>query len=163
MNGDIERLAIAQAVYSELGKMVKAGGDGLRGDIDRELMSDYASKGVDRYRLPVNGQNVGTLSIRFGKETMRCYIEDTDALTSWFMEDGGDDLERFIKENESTVASWLAKRIEKTGELPDGCVGYVEPPAPTGTTIKVDSEKVATALGMTLPQAVVHLLGGEVE
>ena len=44
MNGDIERLAIAQAVYSELGKMVKAGGDGLRGDIDRELMSDYASK-----------------------------------------------------------------------------------------------------------------------
>ncbi len=163
MNGDIERLAIAQAVYSELGKMVKAGGDGLRGDIDRELMSDYASKGVDRYRLPVNGQNVGTLSIRFGKEKMRCYIEDVDELASWLMADGGEELKRLINGNVSTVSTWLAEHIEKTGELPDGCVGYVEPPAPTGTTIKVDSEKVATALGMTLPQAVVHLLGGEVE
>lgn len=163
MNGDIERLAIAQAVYSELGKMVKAGGDGLRGDIDRELMSDYASKGVDRYRLPVNGQNVGTLSIRFGKEKMRCYIEDVDELASWLMADGGEELKRLINGNVSTVSTWLAEHIEKTGELPDGCVGYVEPPAPVGTTIKVDSEKVATALGMTLPQAVVHLLGGEVE
>lgn len=57
------------------------------------------------------------------------------------------------------------RRMEETGEVPDGCVPITvdEPSRPLGTTLKVDAELVAEALGDCLPAALAGLLaeGGD--
>ena len=163
MNNDSQRLAVMQTLYNELGNEVSARNpDGLRAKVDDALLCDYAENGTDRRRISINGEEVATLSIRFSKEHARAIIEDCSALADWMADpERRQLLVALLREKGQAVADWYMDVL--SGEIPDGCSAYVEPKRPNGTVLKVDRERIISALGMNLPQAMVYALtdGGE--
>lgn len=89
MNDDIQRFAVAQALYKALAAEVRTGEpDNLRGRVDDMLRADNREKGTDRYRLMVNGSEVGTLTLKQGREATRLVVEDELAFVDWLFSDG---------------------------------------------------------------------------
>ena len=161
----IERLTIAQAAYKALGKLVDTkSSDSLRSEMDREMMAELQLTGSDRRRLMLNGQQVGTYSVKMTKpvDTVEPEMVDAEKFIQWLRtSDGGLDTLRRVVFGEPKK---LLKLATIDGELPDGCRmrKVVEPQRATGTVLRVDTEKVAAALGGELPSAVVGLISGEV-
>ena len=166
---DIQRLAVAEA----MGKAIKDvtnprggahGAPTLRTECDDALRQMYETEGVDRRRIVINGQEVGTLSARLSKPESgpRVVMSDTGLFVRWLREsDGGfDALWRLVTSSKTNPAVIDAATAD--GELPDGChaESYDKPPAWLGTTLRVSVPKVGQALGGELPSAVMGLLGG---
>ena len=64
----LERLAVAQALYKELGAITSTGNPySLRGMCDEELRADFEEDGTDRRRITLNGVEVGKLSVKVTK------------------------------------------------------------------------------------------------
>ena len=166
---DMERLAVAQAVYKVVADAVstrggKGGAPNLRTKVDDRMREEYMSTGSDRVRLRVNGQEVGTVSVKLSKpvDGVEPEIADASRLIKWLREsDGGRDaIQRLVFGDPGKVLA----AATADGELPDGCRmrKVVEPARITGTVLRVDPQKVAAALGDALPEAVAGLLeGGE--
>lgn len=166
MATDIERFAVAQALYKAISQQVKTGEpDNLRGRVDDMLRADYKEKGTDRYRLKVGGVEVGTLSLRLGRAQTRLIVEDETAFLDWLFDDGIGYLHEFIRTPKGrALVDFMASAIIADGEVPRGCTAYTEPAHFEGTTVKgCDIEDVANALGLNLPQAMMYALteGGE--
>lgn len=161
MSNELEQLALAQAVYKAVGAMVATGDpDNLRGRVDWMLLDDYADKGTDRYRIKVNGEEVGSISARMAKQQTVYHVEDVEALTDWLAGDGRWALEAFVNRKGRALLDFCASMMIGNGEIPPGCSAYTHPARIDGTVIKgCDPERVAAALGLTLPQAVMGLLG----
>lgn len=166
---DIQRLAVAEAMGKAIKDMTnpRGGAHGaptLRTECDDALRKMYEEEGVDRKRIVINGQEVGTLSARLSKPESgtRVSMSDTGEFVRWLREsDGGfDALWRLVTSSKTNQAVIDAATAD--GELPDGCrvEGYERPSAWLGTTLRVDVKKVGAALGAELPSAVVGLLGG---
>ena len=166
---DIQRLAVAEA----MGKAIKDvtnprggahGAPTLRTECDDALRQMYEAEGVDRKRIVINGQEVGTLSARLSKPESgtRVAMTDTGLFVRWLREsDGGyDALWRLVTASKTNQAVLDAATAD--GELPDGCrvEDYEKPAAWLGTALRVDPKKVGAALGAELPSAVIGLLGG---
>ena len=166
---DIQRLAVAEA----MGKAIKDvtsprggahGAPTLRTECDDALRQMYETEGVDRRRIVINGQEVGTLSARLSKPESgtRVVMQDGGALLHWLRTtDGGRDaLGRLLADYKLRDA--IIDAATADGELPDGCrvEGYDKPAAWLGTSLRVDARKVGAALGGELPSAVMGLLGG---
>ena len=166
MATDIERFAVAQALYKAIAAQVKTGEpDNLRGRVDDMLRADKREKGTDRYRLMVNGSEVGTLTIRQGREATRLVVEDELAFVDWLFTDGIGYLYAYLHTPKGRqLVDYMTSAIVTDGEIPRGCTVYTEPAHFEGTVVKgCEIERVASALGLNLPQAVVYALGGEVE
>ena len=166
---DIQRLAVAEA----MGKAIKDvtnprggahGAPTLRTECDDALRRMYETEGVDRKRIVINGQEVGTLSARLSKPESgtRVVVDDEKAFVRWLMAgDGGEDaIWRLIHDHKTRDAVIAAATAD--GELPDGCrvEGYERPAAWLGTVLRVDKQSVAQAIGDSLPSAVYGLLSG---
>ena len=166
---DIQRLAVAEA----MGKAIKDvtnprggahGAPTLRTECDDALRQMYETEGVDRKRIVINGQEVGTLSARLSKPESgtRVTMGDTALFVRWLREsDGGyDALWRLVTASKTHQAVIDAATAD--GELPDGCrvEQYDKPQMWLGTTLRVSVPKVGAALGGELPSAVMGLLGG---
>ena len=166
MNDDIQRFAVAQSLYKALGEQVRTGvPDNLRGRVDDMLRADFKEKGTDRFRLMVNGSEVGTLSLKQGREAVRLIVEDELAFVDWMFTDGIGYLYQFLHTPKGrTLVDFMASSIVADGEVPRGCTAYTEPAHFEGTVVRgCEVEKVADALGLNLPQAAVYALTGEVE
>ena len=166
MNDDIQRFAVAQSLYKALGEQVRTGvPDNLRGRVDDMLRADFKEKGTDRFRLMVNGSEVGTLSLKQGREAVRLIVEDELAFVDWMFTDGIGYLYQFLHTPKGrTLVDFMASSIVADGEVPRGCTAYTEPAHFEGTVVRgCEVEKVADALGLNLPQAVRYALTGEVE
>ena len=166
---DLQRLAVVEA----MGKAIKDvtnprggahGAPTLRTECDDALRQMYETEGVDRKRIVINGQEVGTLSARISKPesgTRVVMVKDFD-LVDWLRHsDGGfDALLRLVRDPKTRDAVISAATAD--GELPDGCrvEQYDKPAAWLGTTLRVSVPKVGAALGGELPSAVMGLLGG---
>jgi hypothetical protein len=166
MASELERFAVAQALYKAIAAQVKTGEpDNLRGRVDDMLRDDYKEKGTDRYRLKVGGVEVGTLSLRLGRAQTRLIVEDETAFLDWLFDDGIGYLHEFINSPKGrALVDFMASAIIADGEVPRGCTAYTEPAHFEGTTVKgCDIEDVANALGLNLPQAMMYALteGGE--
>lgn len=166
MATDIERFAVAQALYKAIAAQVKTGEpDNLRGRVDDMLREDYKEKGTDRYRLKLNGAEVGTISLRAGREQTRLIVEDETAFMDWLFDDGIGYLHEFIRSPKGrALVDFMASAVVTDGEIPRGCTAYTEPAHFEGTVVKgCEIEDVAAALGLNLPQAMVYALteGGE--
>ena len=166
---DIQRLAVAEAMGKAIKDMTnpRGGAHGaptLRTECDDALREMYEAEGVDRKRIVINGQEVGTLSARLSKPESgtRVSMSDTGEFVRWLREsDGGRDaLGRLLADPKTRQAIVAAATAD--GELPDGCrvESYERPASWLGTTLRVDPKKVGAALGAELPSAVVGLLGG---
>lgn len=165
----IERLAIEQAIYNAIGEDLKTGRTGnLRGEVNEVYLDLYQRTGATGFEVRVNGQKVGTYGfakVRGQKErtVSELVVTDPDALLAW----DDDDFDHFC-------ANWILDHIEQlareyaqaTGELPDGMalVERTVPATPDGIkpngTLRVDTRKVAAAMGHELPAYVAGLLGG---
>ena len=166
---DIQRLAVAEAMGKAIKDMTnpRGGAHGaptLRTECDDALRQMYETEGVDRKRIVINGQEVGTLSARLSKPESgtRVAMSDTRLFVRWLREsDGGyDALMRLVCDGKTRDAVIAAATAD--GELPDGCKvqDYDRPAQWLGTTLRVSVPKVGAALGGELPSAVMRLLGG---
>lgn len=167
---NLQKLAVAQALLKVVKEQTdphggKRGESNLRTEADDDLRAMYESTGVDRVRISIGGEAVGTMSARLSKPVERVEPEvfDSAAFVKWLRtSDGGlDTLHRLV----AGMPDKVLAAATADGELPDGCrmVARSEPAKWTGTMLRVDAAKVASALAGELPQAVAGLLAGEVE
>lgn len=166
-NDDLERLVIAQAMFKAAGDVVSTKScDNLRHEVDRAAVADYDDMGVKSRDLRVNGQKVGTLSIRVAKGKpghSDIVVTDRDSFMAWAGENG------LTEEKTTTVLkrdeSELLAQCLRDGEMPDGCQVVDTPDTPdyvAGTTLRVDPAKVGEAMAGQLPESIHGLLeGGE--
>lgn len=154
-----ERLYVAQALFKVMGDYVSTKGDGLRSECDQELLAMYESDGIKSLDAKVAGKKVGTYGVTVAKEktTTGLRATDLDALAEWACDH---DLMR-AEPDYKRIEAYFAE----TGEVPDGCEAYTEtvPEHAKGTVLRIDPQKVAEALGASLPSAVAGMLTGEVE
>ena len=156
-----ERLAVITA----FGKAVKQAEKQVREEVDAKMRDDFMAYGVTQKQLSVNGQKVGTISARMSKQKVGHFpsIANAQEFVEWLRtSDGGlDTLNRLVTVKPDLVLDAAVA----DGELPDGCemVERFEPPMMTGTTVRVQTQKVVEALGNNLGAAAAALLTGEVE
>ena len=117
----LQQAVAYQALYGALGPVVKAGGDGLRGQVDAELKEIYERTGAKTYKVQVDGVALGTYTVTESKavpETSRLAfdLEDEDALADWVRENV-DVVIDYILTDVEDLAAWLAHH---DGEVPDG-------------------------------------------
>lgn len=168
IEGDIKRLAVAQALQKIIGPLIKTKDKhSLRGSVDAyfaHLYEDTKRIGVPAksFDVCIDGKKVGTYSIT-PAEGVEAYDEtvlevvDRDALTRWALEHG------LFKIDMAAVDSHAAL----TGEIPDG----MEPKTvhhdavPGGaikqTTLRIDPQKVEDALDVELIGPIAALMEGE--
>jgi len=165
----IERLAIEQAVYKAIGADVATNDpDNLRGEVNAHYYSLYEQTGATGFEVRVNGQKIGTYG--FSKvRGQKAYTErivtvtDVDALLADESDEFNDWLSAYVTEHIDELAVQYA---QETGELLDGmAVVEREHPATPDTirpngTLRVRPERVAAALGNTLPATIAGLLEG---
>lgn len=111
-----------QALYGALGPVVKAGGSGLRGEVDEELRDLYEQTGAKTYKVRVGDVELGTYSIVESAATpahvdSTLDLVDGDAFDAWL--DGGDGRDMaqwFAADHAEEFAKWCASQ----GVMPDG-------------------------------------------
>ena len=166
---DVQRLAIAQALYKCAAELVDTKNpDSLRSRVDRGYKELYEQTGSKSFDVLLNGQQVGNYSIRFSKpqpEKMRYSFEvqSYEDLAKWITANcTDDDFSDFIAENMEQFAEWI---FNKTGEICGGCdtVQVITPAVEKtylGGTLKIDAQAVQDATRDALPVFVTNLLGG---
>ena len=155
----IEKLTLAQAIYKVVADAVSTKNpNSMRSKIDEEIISAYNTDGIKSRDLRINGEKVGTYSVRTRKAATKDLpvLKDLSAYKAW-MEDNADYAFAFAYSNPDFV-KWVVNQ----GELPDGYeLNHIEiPEQAIGTTLKVNVENVISAMGNELPNAVTGLLEG---
>lgn len=155
-----EKLTIAQALYKAIADVVSTKNpDSLRSELNAEMIKAYELDGIKSRDMRVNGKKVGTYSVRVKKAFSKDkpVLTDISAFKAWL--DDNSDYAVAYALSQPDFVSWVIAQ----GELPDGYeIERVEfPEMATGTTLEVDVQKVADAMGNDLPNAVAGLIGGE--
>lgn len=173
---DMVRLACYQALYNAIGPAVKSQGDGLRGDIDREMRERYEADGVKTSVVTRGGVRLGTYTIVESKAVpahVETSVEVTDIDALMACEDD-EFLEFFTNWANGHIAEIARDYFTATGELPDGVeLRRVEVPAMPaaykGGQMRVDrkfqqdmSAYVARSVG-ALAGGALPMLEGEAE
>ena len=168
---DVQRLAVAQAVYKAVSGVVSTkDDDSLRSSCDRVLVEQYERTGAKSYDVSLHDQKVGTYSVKVSKakpkrKAPRAWVDDWDEFIDWLTHEEEADgwLRHLIEDYGDELALEI---LRETGEVAPGCVAqldYCEPAEPsrvTGTTLRVDAAAVAEAMGPVLGEGVMGLLGG---
>lgn len=159
-----EKLAVAQAFQKAVGDITKTGDpDNLRGEVDAEMKERYMSDPMagKSYDVKLLGRKVGTYSITVSKGKPQKVTKTLDIL----------DMQEFMEwaEREGFMAvdmEAVMKHYRLSGEVPDGCepVEEIEPEVLGGeitrTTLKIEPNEVARALGPQLEPIAYALLEG---
>lgn len=151
---DNERLVIAQAIYGKLGELVSTKDPGnLRAKADEEYKRLYDESGAKSFQMRLNGQNVGTYSIRTSKakpqeERLELVIQDKRELCEFISQQPVEALAQFAVCLFEQYAEW---HWDNTGEVPNGCdiqtiITPAQEPSYLGGSLKVKPEEVAQAL-----------------
>ena len=153
-----ELLYMEQAIYKAVADDVSARDpESLRSAVDAEIIGDYERDGIKSRDARVNGEKVGTYTVRVKKPSASDVpvIRDRGAFVAWLAENV-----EYATEYAMDSPGFLVYVIG-TGELPDGVeMEHVEAPGGVaGTTLKVDVAKVRQAMGGELPNALAGLLG----
>lgn len=162
----LERLAVAQALYKELGAITSTGNPySLRGMCDEELREAWEANGDKSRGIYLNGQEVGTLSVKVTKPGKPKVVQvDVAESATWLVEQ--------LEERPDWLLGWLGAHsteiaqacLDATGEVPDGYeVRQDAGGAYAGTTLTgCTAERVQAATGVLLQSEVLALLeGGE--
>lgn len=159
-----ERLYIEQAIYKAIAADVSTKGNGLRSQLDKALTDGYLETGVKSRDALINGQKVGSYSVKVSKDTRTTALVITDEKKwlDWALENGYARVEvkpRIVVDDEREVLNELMEN----GELPNGCEVQQlgSPPHPTGTTLTIDPTKVNNVIGELGMGSVFPLLNGE--
>lgn len=163
-NNSYSTMAVLKAMVDEGTRALKIGGGGIRDFADDALLEQHATAGVDRVRIYVNNQPVGTHSVRVtpAKTEQILVLADLDAFCEWLTtnEDGMNILRSLIVQNQDKVMAQALTYAKGEGVLPDGCDLYEDTTTEhvAGTTLRVDHDKVAAALDIPEGQSIVKAL-----
>jgi hypothetical protein len=135
---------------------------------DAEVIGNYRNMGAKSYDINVNGQKVGTYSVRMSREKPateeRKLVVENGAQLVDFVQSGECREERaeYIALMAHNFAEWM---LETYGIVADGCKVVSEtvpatPPQVLGTTLRVDADKVGRALVGYLPTTIAGFIGG---
>lgn len=163
---DLQRLAVAQALYKALGRIVSTKDpDSLRSMCDQGLKELYRATGAKQLEITVGGIKFGQLTAKTAdaKTVETVYVNDRDLLVN-----GAEpqDVLDFAKDYAKEFSEWLWKRHKAEGEIPPGCEVVVqETPAQfIGTTLTgCKPEDLGIALGDSLPEAIHGVLEGGID
>lgn len=167
-----QRVAAQKAVTDALKKASKED----REAADAELSRLYEESGSDRVKVAIDGQEVGTLSMRFSAEGYQ--VDDADAFEGFCVANG---LGRYRKSIDPAYMQQAVEELET--RWPDGIVRTFEPDAGldrllqrlgdsfvvagTGEVVPGISPKPKEPIGTTLrgckPETVLPLLAGSPE
>jgi hypothetical protein len=133
-----------QALYKALGPVVEANGDGLRGEVDRELRDIYEKTGAKTYKVQADGVQLGTYSITESKavpehEEVAYDLVDDAALSEW-VRANPDVVTDYIVAQGEPFAAWC---VAELGEVPGGVEAHrvtvpARPASYKGGAIRVD-------------------------
>lgn len=151
---DIERFALEQALYKYLAERVSTKDpDSDRAMVDEHFLKLYEQTGAKSFEIRIDGQKVGTYSVRVKKGARELKVAPIDErlYREWAIDHG------YVTVDEKAMIA----HFEATGEEPDGAeiVTIATPEHVAGGTVKVDEEAVAQAFGEKLPARVAGLLG----
>lgn len=164
----MERLAIEQAMYQRIGEDVSTkSADSLRRMCDEQIVENYRAMGAKSYDAHVNGQKVGTYSVRVGKERpeqtrKKLVVSDQTTLEAYVNSDEcKDEVIEYVQLMAGNFAEFL---LETYGIVAEGCevVDETTPAQPAqvlGTTLRIDADKVAEALADYLPTTIAGFIG----
>lgn len=164
----MEQLAIEQALFSRIGNDVSTENpESLRSYADSQLIGSYYTTGARSYDQFVNGQKVGTYTVRVGRGTKEqkkthLVVSKPDKLESYVNSpECSDEVAEYMVLMAQNFASWM---LETYGIVCDGCEVWeetisAESPKVLGTTLRIDAEKVSEALAGYLPTTIAGLLG----
>ena len=152
-----DEIILAQALFNALGKMVSTKSTyNMRFDDDQNLLELYESTGAKTFDRRINGVKVGTSTIKVEPEKSKFMLNvvDQDAFEKWLLETGMGRQE--IVYNEQEIFDYFTC----TGEEPAGArIGQcIIPEHVTGTTLRIDTQKVFDVMEEKLPQNVMALL-----
>lgn len=163
----IERLAVAQALYKELGKVVGTKStDNLRAEVDEYYIGRYLEDGMRTANVRLNGQTVGTFSVISKKipAHVEVYQLDDKTFADWVQDDdaAANACIAWMLADQKRRDAFARYCCEVVGVVPDGYEAYREEEDESITTrfSKLDVSKVAEALGEALPSTVAGLLTG---
>ena len=160
----VEKLAIAQAFYNSVGKMVNTKDpDNLRGQVNAYFERVFDATGAKSFDVKLLGEKVGTYSITVSKAKApevhyEVAVENWDEFELWAQEHGYAYVEYDMEA--------INRGFDRTGEIPPGCktVAKVTPAVEGGkisrTALKVDADAVMDAIGPKLEAASTLLLEG---
>jgi len=165
---DIERLTVAQALLKTVTKYTSTKDpDSLRARADADMLANYERMGMKSVDLRINGEKVGTYSVKVSKPTTsttrtRLVVDDSEEAYRWAVRSATDEFEDWCIAN---IDRFCQYALDEFGEVADGThvetdTAAAQPERATGTVLKVDPPKVAHALGVQLPFAVAGLLSG---
>jgi hypothetical protein len=162
---DVERLAVATALEKALHSIVNPhgadghGAENSRTRVDDKLRRMYEEDGVTQLHAKLNGQKVGTISARISKPTSEQVpvIDSIHDFRQWCHANADDLIDGLLAQNPTGLVDTV---LNATGELPDGVVmrDNSRPSRFTGTTVRIDPQKVVDALGPELTGTVTKLL-----
>lgn len=165
---DTERLAFAQALYKAVSELVSTKNpDSLRSAVDGYYLKLYDETGAKSFNVTINGEDVGTYSLKFSKEQPQqtrteLEIYDFEELAKWFNDKTDEEIRYYVALNLGDFARYC---FNVEGEIPQGCrpkeiiTAAVEKHC-IGGALRVDTSKVAQAMRGQLGQSVAGLLGG---
>lgn len=164
-----EKLAIAQAFYKAAGEYVSTKTPGnLRSQVDEEYKAIYEQTGAKSFDVRIGDEKVGTYSIKVSKateaETKKALrVTDPETFIAWGKNHWDICAEKFVLAH---LEAYAQEYLLSTGEMPAG-MHMIEVGTPAmpeqyaGGALKVDTQKVAEALGANLPDAMNNLLLGD--
>lgn len=151
---DVQQLGALSVVINELEQMRSE----LRSKCDEALREQYETMGVDRYRIAINGVEIGTLSAVLNKPSSKTivYINDPEAL----VHDDPADILEYIRANLQAYADWKAAQGES--DIPGCEVVIQETPGGTwkNSTLRGCDPKFRGVVMGELPDVIAGLLGG---
>ena len=163
-----EQLYVKQAMFSIIANDVSTKDpDSLRSALDATLVENYATTGYKSKDAKVNGQKVGTYSVRVGNgrpQRTESVLRVTDhaKLIDYvlYSDECADERKEYLELMAKNFAEYCVRTY---GTVCDGCemVEHVypeQPPTVLGTTLRIDAEKVGEALRGYLPTAFAGLL-----
>ena len=153
---DMERLAIAQAVYKMVADSISTKDpDSLRGRLDAAMLDAYDADGTKSRDLRIGRDKVGTYSVTVKKAVHRSHVEVTDDNAYWLWADANGFTKVVV--DAAAVQAWT----EDTGEVPGGCAIVTEdvPEHASGTSLRIDVDKVVAAMHGQLEGVQALMLG----
>jgi hypothetical protein len=163
-----ERLYVAQAIYKAIAEMVSTKDEhSLRSEADQWLVDMYEQTGAKSYDARLCGQKVGTFSVKVakavaGKAVPTTAVKDWEGFEAWLWDEGAETLKEFAIEHATEIAE---RWVDATGEMPEWATTTMvgvpgKPERGTGTTLRIDPQKVVDAMRGELGGAITHLLEG---
>jgi enamine deaminase RidA (YjgF/YER057c/UK114 family) len=164
----IQQLTVAQYLYKRVAGIVSTKDpESLRTMCDHAAIDRYEAEGAKSFDLKLDGQKVGTYSVKVSKpkratERTVLVVDDWDA----YLNECCDELWSYVKDVLIDASSdVLDAYFDETGDVPTWAHAETrrtpaEPPVVTGTTLRVDADAVAEAMGPMFGERVMGLLGG---